>query len=112
MQAAEDGEEESYDEGQRDAKERGEHLVDEVFTDLIHGRAADPHFIKAVRGVRLCYHILKGQLQYKRNTQQADSSSIKGTVTLPLTASYTHDTEASYTGNIKQTHLDWACCHF
>lgn len=63
MQAAEDGEEESYDEGQRDAKERGEHLVDEVFTDLIHGRAADPHFIKAVRGVRLCYHILKGQLQ-------------------------------------------------
>lgn len=78
VQAAEDGEDESYDEGQRDAQQRGEHLVDEVFTDLIHGRAADPHFIKAVSGIRLCYHILKGQLQYKGTHSRLTAALLKG----------------------------------
>lgn len=54
MQTAEGSKQDPCDEGQGDSQKHGQELVDHVFADFVEGMAADPHFVKGVRVLRLC----------------------------------------------------------
>lgn len=65
MQTAEGGKENPRSEGQRDGQEHCQELVDHVFADFKEGMAANPHFVKGVRGHGLCDHILEAHLEMR-----------------------------------------------
>lgn len=69
MQTAEGGKENPRSEGQRNGQEHCQELVDHVFADFKEGMAANPHFVKGVRGHGLCDHILEAHL---RGTRRGD----------------------------------------
>lgn len=65
MQTAESGKEKSRREGQGDGQEHRQELVENVLADFKESVAADPDFIKGVRGGRFGDHILEAHLELR-----------------------------------------------
>ena len=87
VNTADDPEDESQQEGHGDSQQGAQHAVEDVFGELEHSVAPDPDPVEALRGARLCDHVVKadlpsdqtaGSVTDKRGLNRSNNNTLRG----------------------------------